>query len=280
VSLGRMHRLHQGVYALTPPALLRPHGRRLAAVLACGPGAALSHRAAADLHGLLPYKGSRLDVTVPTGADRRRPNIHIHRSRTLAPANDVMLIDRIPTTTPARTLLDLAAILPPNQLDRALDQAITLNLFDLRALRDQLHRNTHRGRNAHNLRRALEATRLDALPSWNRFEDRFLTLIRQAGLPEPEIQPTLDLHDGEPPIRPDFLWRAEKLIVETDGWRFHGGPTQFQTDRRRDQRAAAAGFQTLRVTWDQLTDEPTRLISTVRAAATSTARSALSAWAA
>lgn len=272
-AIGWLHRIHHGVYALAPAPLLRPCGRRLAAVLVCGPGAALSHKAAADLHGLLPYTGARIDITVSSRGGRARPNLQIHRCATLRP-QDTTAIQNIPTTTVARTLLDLAQTLPRVTLVRALDRAMTLSLFDLSALEEQLTHNHARKAAAARLNKALANYRPRAAPTWNQLEERFLALVSAADLPEPEIQTYLDLHDGEPMIQPDFLWREEKLIVELDGWGFHGGRAQFERDRRRDQRAAAAGFRTVRVTWDQLSGEPARLISTLRSAAAS------SAWAA
>ena len=109
-------------------------------------------------------------------------------------------------------------------------------------------------------------------PTWNEFEERFLALIRSVGLPDPEVQPWLELGDHEPPIRPDFLWRKQSVIVETDGHKHHGTRLAFETDRRRDQRAAAAGFQTIRVTWRQLFAERERLGRTVNAIVTRAAR--------
>ena len=278
-AVGWLHRIHHGVYALTPPALLRPNGRQLAAVLACGPGAALSHRAAAAQHELLTWTGTTPDVTVPTHAGHRRPGIKLHRSTTLRP-EDVTTVNGIPATSPSRTLVDLADVLAPKELDRALDRAIALNRFDRTALHDQLAHNHARSRATAHLSRALASHRLDTLPTWNDFEDLFLDLIRTAGLPEPEVQPWLDLNDDESPIQPDFLWRSERLIVETDGWQFHGTRTSFEQDRRRDQRAIAAGYRTVRVTWSQLREEPARLTSTLRTAAAASARASLVAWAA
>jgi len=261
-NVGWLHRIHHGVYALVPPELLQPPGRLMAAVLACGPGAALSHQAAGAHLNLLESHRTVIDVTVPSRAGRRRAGIQVHRSCTLAPA-DVAPIDGIPTTTPARTILDLAGVLPRRSLERVLDAAEAERVIDLNHLIDQLSRNAGRRRATGALRRVLNEHRVGSTATWNEFEERFLALTRSIGLPDPEVQPYLDLGDGEPMIRPDFLWRAQRVIVETDGGKHHRTRRAFESDRRRDQRAAAAGFQTIRVTWRQLTGERDRLGRTI-----------------
>lgn len=260
----RLHRIHHGVYALTPVELLKPSGRLMAAVLACGPGAALSHQAAAGLLNLLDSGRAVIDVTVPTRAGRRRNGIQVHRSATLR-TEDVTKVNRIPCTTPARTIVDLADVLPARRLERVLDAAEAERLLDLNALGDQLARNSGRNRAIGALRRTLEQHRVGSTATWNELEERFLALARSIGLPDPEVQPWLLLGDGEPAIRPDFLWREQRVIVETDGHKHHRTRRAFETDRRRDQRAAAAGFQTLRVTWGQLSSERDRLSQTLLA---------------
>ena len=132
---GRLHRIHRGVYALIPRGLLKREGLWMAAVLACGEKAALSHRSGAALQGLRDHGHTTVEVTVPSSA-RSRPGITIHRSRTLA-SSDVIRVKNIPCTTVARTLLDLADVVNRRQLERALDQAEVSNRFDLRALGDQ-----------------------------------------------------------------------------------------------------------------------------------------------
>jgi hypothetical protein len=271
LHVGRLHRIHHGVYALVPFDLLQPSGRLMAAVVACGPGAAQSPNAAGALLNLLESHRTFIDVTVPSRGGRRRAGIQIHRSSTLT-ADDVAAVDGIPCTTPPRTILDLAGVLPRRRLERVLDAAEAEQLIDLDPLIDQLNRNRGRRRAAGALRRALNEHRVGSTGTWNELEERFLALSRSVGLPDPEVQPWLDLGDGEPPIRPDFLWRRQRVIVETDGHRHHGTRRAFESDRRRDQRAAAAGFQTVRVTWRQLVAERDRLGRAVKAIVTQAAR--------
>jgi hypothetical protein len=244
----------------------------MAAVVACGPGAALSHHAAGALLNLLESHRTLTDVTVPSRTGRRHAGIQIHRSSTLRP-DDVTAIEGIPCTTPARTILDLAGVLSPRRLERVLDAAEAEQVIDLDRLIDQLNRNNGRRRAAGALRRALNEHRVGSTATWNEFEERFLALSRCVGLPDPEIQPWLELGDGEPPIRPDFLWRRQRVIVETDGHKHHGTRRAFESDRRRDQRAAAAGFQTIRVTWRQLIAERDRLGRAILAIVTRGVRS-------
>jgi hypothetical protein len=150
-------------------------------------------------------------------------------------------------------------------LERLLDQALTLEVLDMYSLNEQIAHNPGRPKNRAALERVLANHTVGSTPTWNDFEDLFLELIRGVGLPQPEVQPWLDLHDGELPIRPDFLWREQRVIIETDGWGIHGGRESFESDRRRDQRAAAARFQTVRVTWRQMTNEARRLQATLLA---------------
>jgi hypothetical protein len=260
--VGRLHRIHQGVYALVPRELLRPLAHDIAAVLACGPGAALSHQSAASLMNLMQSHRTVVDVIVASRAGRRREGIQIHRSSTLRP-EDVKPVHGIPCTTPSRTILDLAGVLQRRRLERLLDQAEAEELFDLAGLMDQLTHNAGYARAAVALRRVLDEHRVGSTATDTELEELFLALSREIGLPDPEIQSWLDLGDGEQMIRPDFLWRAQRVIVETDG-EHHRNRRRFEEDRRRDQRARAAGFETVRVTKRQLRTEPGRLGRTVR----------------
>lgn len=128
---GRLQRLHHGVYALGRPT---SHGRWMAAVLACGPGAILSHRSAAALWGIAEQIGPVIDVATPHRAGRSRPGIAVHRGADLAADGDITSRDGIPCTSLARTLLDLAAVAGRRTLERAIDRAEELREFDLGAL--------------------------------------------------------------------------------------------------------------------------------------------------
>ncbi len=262
-AAGRLHRRYRGVYSLVPRNLLAREGLWLAAVLACGEEAVLSHRSAAALHCMIPSGGVRIDVTVPTRATRRHPGIDIHRSTTLTPA-DTAIVKNIPCTSVARTLLDLAEVTARRPLERAFDQTEILELFDLHALEDQLRRNSTRP-GAGIVRAVLGEHYVGSTVTWSELEERFLKAIGQAGLPAPEINAWVLLPDGGPPIRGDFVWRAQRIIVEVDGRRFHGTRQAFERDRRRDQRTSAAGWRPVRTTWRQLELAPHEVVETVLA---------------
>jgi predicted transcriptional regulator of viral defense system len=259
-KVGRLHRVHSGVYAVGRRRLTR-RGVWMAAVLAYGPRAVLSHRSAAALHGLRPDNRARIDVTLPAKSARARSGIDVHRSPTLSEA-DVTTVDGIPCTTVARTLLDLAEVAPRRILERALDQAELLKLFDPRALDDVLARAD--GRRGARLLRALLADRLEPTLTRSELEERFLVLCRQASLPTPAVNAWIALGAGVA-YQADFLWRAEQVAIETDGRAFHSHRAAFESDRLRDQRLTLAGFTVLRFTWRQLVREPGRVSDTLRA---------------
>jgi very-short-patch-repair endonuclease len=238
---GRLHRLHQGVYAVGHTVLKR-EGRWLAAVLACGTGAVLSHRSAAAHWGLLQSEATRTDVTTPR-TRAGNATIRLHRSHSLI-ARDTTTHQGIPITSVPRTLLDLAATVRPDRLERALAQAEHLELYDHRATTELLARaNGHRGQKA-----LTEATALEPRLTRSEWEVRLLKLVRAAALPEPLMNLPLDAPDyGE--CRPDFHWPSHRLIVETDGWRSHRTRASFERDRAKDAALTAAGYRVVRFTW-------------------------------
>jgi very-short-patch-repair endonuclease len=242
---GRLHRLMRGVYAVG-----RPHvgtrGRWMAAVLACGPQALLSHRSAAALLGMRRTDQKVLEVVVPTELPRRRPGVRVHRRRDhQAPGRRV--IDRIPVTHPVATLVDLATCLPSWQLEAAINEADHLDLVDperLLAAIDLLPRRAGIGR----LRALLEAPTV-ALTS-TQLEQRFLPLARAAGLPVPQTQVWLNGH------RVDFFWPDLGLVVEADSLRYHRTPFKQARDKQRDNAHAVSGFTTLRFSDGQIRHDP------------------------
>jgi predicted transcriptional regulator of viral defense system len=241
VRAGRLHRLHQGVYAVGHTVLKR-EGRWLAAVLACGEGAVLSHRSAAAHWGLLQSEATRTDVTTQR-TRAANAKIRLHRSHSLI-ARDTDTHKGIPITSVARTLLDLAATVKPDQLERALAQAEHLELYDHRAITELLARsNGHRGTAP-----LAEATALDPKLTKSEWEIRMLRLVRTAALPEPLVNEPLDAPDyGE--CKPDFHWPSHSVIVETDGWRTHRTRAAFERDRAKDAALTAAGYRVVRFTW-------------------------------
>jgi very-short-patch-repair endonuclease len=259
VRRGRLHRIHRGVYAIAPTRLTT-HGRVIAAVLAYGDRAVASHRAAGGILGLGTGNRASVEVSVPVPAVRSRPGIDAHASPTLRP-EDVIRRDGIPCTTVAGTLLDLADAVPLRQLERAVGQAERLRIFDLAAIEDVLAcANGRRGAGV--LRRLLDGIRDEPGLTESDLEERFLELVRDAGLPAPAVNEWVVVDDG-PAIRADFLWRAQRLIVEVDGWASHGTRDGFERDRLRDQRVRLAGWDVLRFTHRQVFREGSRVMSTV-----------------
>jgi very-short-patch-repair endonuclease len=240
VANGRLVRRFRGVYQVGP--VTAPLGRETAAVLACGEAAVLSHHSAAAVWGIRPAHAGDVHVTVAGRDQRPRPGLQIHRSLSL----DAAVHDGLRLTTPARTLLDLATLLPQHQLDRAVEEAQVLRLTtstQLEALG---------GRGAGAVRRALHTE-----PSLTRSEAerRLLDLVRAAGLPPPETNVRVAGHEV------DFLWREQKLIVEVDGFAFHATRNAFERDRQRDATLQAAGYRVIRFTWRQIAHEPHAVVA-------------------
>ena len=256
---GRLYRLYRGVYALMPRALLSREGRWLAAVLACGPEAALSHRSAAHLYELRGTSRHGVDVIVPRGHERRYAGIDAHQSVHLA-AGDLTVVSSIPVTTVARMMLDLAAVVEQRAVERVIEEAGIRGVFDLRAVGDQLARNPkHPG--APTLRAALGPGRAGLTDS--ELEELFIAVWWPTGLPRPHTRFHIDPADGGPLIRADFAWPEAKFNLETDGRRYHASDRRRQRDYRRDQRLKRAHWEVLRVGDDQLNDDPDGAVTVV-----------------
>jgi hypothetical protein len=253
-AAGRLYRIHRGVYAVGRPHLTE-RGRWMAAALAYGPRAVVSHRSAAALHGIRRDNRGTTDVTLPGPSVRPRPAIEVHRSTTLGPA-DVTTVDGIPCTTVARTLVDLGDVVDRRGVERAVDQAEVLQMFDLRAVEAALARAGPR-RGAGVLRAVLEDYEGPTLTD-RELEERFLALCKTASLPSPAVNAWVTL-DGGVAYKADFLWRTEKLIAETDGRDVHTTRRAFEHDRLRDQRLTLAGFTVVRFTWRQVRRDPRRV---------------------
>jgi hypothetical protein len=262
-KVGRLHRIFPAVYSTTPRALLAPRGWWLAAVLACGPDAVLSHRSAAALWNIRGSLRAAIDVTSPRSGGRRIDGIDAHCARTLTAA-DVAVVDGIPCTSVARTVLDLAAVVPRREVERAMDQSEMIEVFDLRAFDDVLARNpTLPGASA--VRGVLDEyqraeARFDTLTE-NDFEDEFLALCDAAGFPRPEVQQYLTLPGGEV-IRADFLWREQRLAVETDGGKYHRTYWKREQNARRDLLLAEDGWRPIRLTWRMVYQTPEETMGT------------------
>ena len=253
-ALGRYHRIHHTVYSLVPKALLKREGLYMAAVLACGPGAVLSHRSAARLHELRDWGHTKIEVTVPKRSARAHPGVAVHRSITLTD-KDVTVVGHIPCTTIHRTLLDLGDVVTQRQLERAFDQAEILEVLDLTAINDQLARNPTR-RGAQACKQVLATHYIGRTPTWNENEEALLAITRSLKLPDPETNQFIVLDDGGPAIRVDFVWREQRVIVEADSDKWHGSKQRQEIDRRRDQRLTAAGWRVIRTSWRQMKHQP------------------------
>jgi hypothetical protein len=229
----------------------------MAAVLACGPGAVLSHRSAAALLELRDWGATKIDVTVRRRSSRRHEGIAVHRSTTLT-ANDVTAVNNIPCTSVARTLLDLAEVVTHRRLERAFDQAEIAEVFDLRAIEDVLARNLARA-GARAVREVLDTHYIGKTPTWSENEEALLAITRPLGIPDPDTNQFVVLDDGGPPIRVDFVWRDRRLAIEADSGKWHLSRQRFETDRQRDQRLIAAGWTVIRTTWGQMKFRPHEL---------------------
>ena len=257
VAAGRLHPLHAGVYAVGHSAVSQ-RGRWMAAVLACGDRALLSHGSAAALWGILLTAGSGIDVTARTRGGR--PGVLLHRPRKIHD-EDHALCDGIPVTAVPCTLLNLAQQvsrrrLRHRQLSRAVETAELKGLFDLAAVERFMARS--RGRPGMT---ALRAALLGYQPqvfTRSKLERRFLDLCRRAGLPLPAANAIVDGDEV------DMLWRHQRLIVELDGREVHRTRAAFERDRRRDASLQIAGYRVVRVTDRRMVDSPGEVAETVR----------------
>jgi hypothetical protein len=260
VAARRLHVLHRGVYGVVGHPLLRIEGQWLAAVLAVGDGAALSHRSAAALWDLLPAAAGDPEVAVARTL-RRRAGIRLHCLRSL-PNGHVTIRNAIPCTTAARTIVDLAAVLAPRRLERALGQAEVLRLYDRNAIEAVLASNPRRP-GSRTLRTLLggpdPATTLTRSP----IEERLLALCDRAALPRPAFNVPYTLPNGSE-ISIDALWRSAALAVELDGRGFHSSWRAQVQDRRRDAQLTLAGLKPLRFTEADLTREGNATVALLR----------------
>jgi very-short-patch-repair endonuclease len=247
VACGRLHRLHAGVFAVGHEVLAL-RGRWMAAVLACGPGAVLSHASAAELWGLRFGASRWIDVTIPRTGRRNRDPIRIHRPRSL-PAAEVTTHHAIPVTSAARTILDMAAILRRAHLEAMLDRMEIRELTDYPALaRTAAAHPGHHGTGR--LRTALATHVAGEQVTRSDLEVLFRQICRDHGLPLPRVNQRIAGREV------DFLFAGPRLIVETDSWRYHRTRRAFEDDRARDALLLARGYRTLRVTDRQLTRAP------------------------
>jgi hypothetical protein len=255
VRSGHLHPKYRSVYAVGHPALTQT-GTFMAAVLACGAGAVLAHYAAAAHLDLLKHDGRDPDVIVPRSGGRKLDGIRVHRRR-LDP-RDVWTRDGIRVTSPARTILDIAATMGPKALRRMVRQAQAERHVNVRQLLEILQR--HRGHRGAAKLRAVIAD--GPAPTRSDHEDLVLDLVDRAGLTRPELNVWLHL-DGRN-ISPDMLWREQRLVVECDSRRWHSDPLTLQDDADKQAILEAHGHRVLRITWRQAAGEPQQTLARLR----------------
>lgn len=252
---GELQRMHKGVYLVGPT--VPPHAREAAAVLACAPGAALSHHAAAYISEIFPYPptATPIEITVVGHHPGPRPGIVLHRAAKLRP-DEVTRVHGIPVTSPGRTLIDIAGCVPADELEHAVAEAFALRLTDRRRLLRAIER-AGRRRGVGALRSLLDAETPPARIR-SRTERRLRALIRGTDIPEPEVNARVG------PWEVDFLWRDRGLVVETDGYGAHSSPWAFERDHRKTAALEDMGLTVRRISDRQLIDDPERALRRLR----------------
>lgn len=255
---GRLHRLHAGVYAVGHGIVPR-EGRWLAAALACGEGAVLSHWSAAALWLIRPNSKRRIDVAVPHPS---RSTAQIYRHISAVAPDERTEKAGIAVTTVPRTILDLAATEPSSVVEGLLREAEYRRLYDRLSLWDLLKRYPGR-RGVRRVRAALERLEEGSGRRHSPLEERFAAFLRHHRLPAPRFNDWIAL--GGRRFQVDCHWPGTTQIVELDGWQGHGTRSAFREDRTRDRILRVAGYSATRITWGQLDDEPEEVAADLRA---------------
>jgi very-short-patch-repair endonuclease len=259
VAAGRLVRLYRGVFAVGHIQDTR-EARWIAAVMACGRCAVLSHLDAAALWGIYESRGTTIHVTTTTRSPRTLPGIRAHRARQLYPA-DVTTRNAIPVTAVARTLIDLTDLLPSDRVLRAMREAEYLQLLDMDPLIAAVQRANGRGRLTE-LKKAIERHRPGQIVR-EELEHRFLELVHSAGLPNPQTNVKVQTRRRKYEV--DCLWPEEGVAVELDGRAAHIRAAAFEEDRARDAALTATGLRPLRFTWHRVTGEGEEVLAELKA---------------
>jgi very-short-patch-repair endonuclease len=248
---GRLHRVFHGVYSVGHRHLT-PHGRLLAATLACGEGSVVSHGTAAWVYGLSQRRPAAIDVIAPVEGGRKIAGVR-RRFVPLPVGREVWRRYRVPITSPARTIVDCAGS-DPAGVAGMIEQASVLSLLDIPAIDRILDGPRRRG--SRHLLRVLEPWRRykPGIKIRSRMEAKLLPLLTEAALPIPDTNARVRV--GNRTYEVDFLWRAEKVVVETDGGRFHDNPAAGRRDSERNRALAASGYLIPRLGWEDLRDRP------------------------
>jgi very-short-patch-repair endonuclease len=255
IEAGRLRAVFRGVYAVGHIALRR-EGWWMATLLVCGEGAALSHRTAASLWGMLT--GPLLPIDVSTSTDRGRRHFGITNHRTHVHRIDSLVIDDLRVTTPSRTIVDLAAILEGRALRAAVERAQDLRRFDPEDIRATLERAPRRP-GTRRLTNLIVLMQPDKDNAHSHLERQFMALVRKARLPRP--QPNREIAGRSR----DFAWPQQRLVVETDGYRHHASRAAKRRDNRRDRELTALGWRAVRFTYEEIAFEPAEVAAEVTA---------------
>ncbi|HEX8855934.1 MAG TPA: DUF559 domain-containing protein [Thermoleophilaceae bacterium] len=252
MATARLHCLFRGVYAVGHQALPK-RGWERAAVLACGPDARLSHRHAGDLWEVRATSRRVIDVTTPRGRAGQR-GIQVHRVRALDP-RDTDEVDGIPVTSLARTYLNLAEVVKPRQVQRAIEEGDRLGIFDLREIEDVCERSP--GRRGVKVLRALLTDAEEPPLTRSELERLFLGVCHEYGIPRPAVNAIVE------GVEVDMLWEKERVIVELDGYAYHRGRGAFERGRERDAVLTLVGYRVIHITYRRLTREPDQVAEIV-----------------
>ncbi len=259
VQSGYLIARHRGVYAVGHVSQT-PLGRETAALLAVRDGAVLSHHSACALWGLRPAEGDGVvHLLVQGGSAGTRHGVRIHRTRRLDP-EDVRIQKRLPVTSPARALLDIAGSVSERQLELAFDQGLVQRVLQARDVDELLRRIP--GHPGAPLLSALLERQSDPALTRSQAEERLLALIRAAQLPHPRVNTRVHGYEV------DFHWPRHRFVAEVDGFQYHCTRRAFEHDRRKDATLRAAGLATMRVTWRQIEDQPYAVIALLAQALT------------
>jgi hypothetical protein len=259
---GRVQLVYPGIYSIAgaPPTW---HQRLLGACLAVGPTGAASHRSAARLWGLVEGE-QPIEVTVPLARAPRLPDVGVHRSTDLT-REQVVRRRGIPVTNPLRTMVDLGAVLGPEEVETALERGLVPRLFSIGAIEHALDELGRSGRSGCGvLRRVLDDRALGDDRPDGLLEPRMARLLRDAGVPRPRFQYVVRDEAGGFLARVDFAHPEKKVAIEVDGWSAHASPGALQSDLERQNRLVAAGWTLLRFTWHDVVRRPTDVARVLR----------------
>jgi len=267
VASGRLYPLFRATFGVGHPPTNR-HSRLVAATLACGVGTVVSHGTAAALLGLWEFWPAEIEVIAPVESGRKIRGI---RRRFVPPPlpEQVMLKAGVPCTTPSRTIVDVARLASPTLLAGTVEQAAVMRVLNVPEIDEILFESRRRG--AKKLNHVLEPWRRYSprVRVRSRMEAKMLPLLTHHDLPIPECNEKLRI--GRETFEVDFLWRQQRVVVETHGGRYHDTPVAHARDGHRNRVLARAGFRVPRIGWEELRDEPDRAIAEIRRFLTSPA---------